>query len=299
LALTAPHYDFASRQAYHPQVKRCGDVASTQRLKCVSVEMADGTLIAPVVEATQRVAPSTIPLKSAEPARTSTHDNAPPSWLARLIVFPLLFIPWLILYEWIVYRGPAAGSFETYMPGERRWPIWQWTELLYVSPYLLVTLVPFVANTRKALRQFTLAGLIATVLVCLIFIFVPAYAPPRPFEPSGFLGRMMLWDRWMDRNNGAAAFPSFHVVWAFLGATVFAKRWPRIAPLCWIWATGVSASCVLTGMHSVIDVVAGFLVFVLTYHFAAPIFLVRLSGSRVGSARSRSHGALRRGLSDD
>jgi membrane-associated phospholipid phosphatase len=111
--------------------------------------------------------------------------------------------------------------------------------------------------------------------VCLIFVTVPAYAPPRPFEPSGFLGRMMLWDRAMDRNNGAAAFPSFHVVWAFLGAAVFAKRWPRIAPACWTWAAAVSASCVLTGMHSLLDIVAGFMVFLLTYYVAAPRILAR------------------------
>jgi hypothetical protein len=80
-------------------------------------------------------------------------------------------------------------------------------ELFYVSPYLLVTLVPFLATSRRVLRQFMVAGLIATVFVCLNFVTVPAYAPPRPFESSGFLGRMMLWDRWIDRNNGAAAFP--------------------------------------------------------------------------------------------
>jgi membrane-associated phospholipid phosphatase len=221
--------------------------------------MADGTLIA----------------RSAE--LTPDDSAAPPTWLARFIVFPLLFIPWLLVYEWVVYRGPIAGSFETYLPGEVHWPIWQWTELLYVSPYLLVTLVPFLATRRDVLRRFMTAGLIATVFVSLIFVFVPAYAPPRPFEPSGFLGKMMLWDRAMDRNNGTAAFPSFHVVWSFLGAAVFAARWPKIAPLCWIWAAAVSASCVFTGMHSLLDVIAGFGVFLLTYNVLAPKTLARIS----------------------
>jgi membrane-associated phospholipid phosphatase len=238
--------------------------------------MADGTLIAPVVQATPRVAAATSPHDFDEPLRPLHRDDAPPSWLARLIVFPVLFIPWLVVYEWVVYRGPAAGAFQTYLPGEWRWPVWQWMEVLYVSPYLLVTLAPLIARTRGVLRRFLAAGLIATVLVTLIFVTLPAYAPPRPFEPSGVLGRMMLWDRRMDLNNGAAAFPSFHVVWSFLGAAVFAKRWPRIAPLCWIWATGVSASCVFTGMHSLLDVVAGFLVYLLTYHFAAQRLLQRI-----------------------
>jgi membrane-associated phospholipid phosphatase len=72
---------------------------------------------------------------------------------------------------------------------------------------------------------------------------------------------------------------------------VFAKRWPRIAPLCWIWATGVSASCVLTGMHSLVDVVAGFFVYLLTYHFATPIILARFSAGRAGFARSAPLGS--------
>lgn len=235
--------------------------------------MADGTLIAPVVQATPRVAPKTSLPASDGPVRALDPGDAPPSWLARLIVFPVLFIPWLVVYEWVVYRGPAAGAFQTYLPGEWHWPVWQWMEVLYVSPYLLVTLAPFAATTRGVLRRFVTAGLIATVLVTLVFVTLPAYAPPRPFQPSGILGRMMLWDRMMDRENGAAAFPSFHVVWSFLGAAVFARRWPRIAPLCWTWATGVSASCIFTGMHSLLDVLAGFVVFLLTYHFAAPRLL--------------------------
>src|SRR4051812_34451875 len=112
--------------------------------------MTRGTAIA---EPSRSVLTDALPLSRTRNAGPDD-NHCPPSLAARLIVFPLLFIPWLILYEWVVYRGPARGSFETYMPGEWRWPIWQWTELLYVSPYLLVTLVPFVATTRRVLRQF-------------------------------------------------------------------------------------------------------------------------------------------------
>jgi len=82
---------------------------------------------------------------------------------------------------------------------------------------------------------------------------------------------MMLIERRLDRNNGTAAFPSFHVVWAFLGAAVFASRQQlsprgrRLAGAWWIWAALVAMSCVMTGMHSLTDVLAGFAVFVLTY----------------------------------
>lgn len=217
-------------------------------------------------------------------ALVAPDDDRSPALVHRLVVFPLLFIPWLVLYESVVYRGPAPGAFETYLPGEIRWPIWQWMELLYVSPYVLVTLAPLLATTNRVLRRFVVAGLIATAIVLTIFITVPAFAPPRPFQPTGLLGQLMLLDRFVDRNNGAAAFPSFHVVWSFLGAAVFAKRWPKSAPAWWAWASAVSASCVLTGMHSLADVVAGFVVFLATYHYVAAV--TWLTQRRVATPRS-------------
>jgi hypothetical protein len=74
----------------------------------------------------------------------------------------------------------------------------------------------------------------------------------------------------LDLNNGTAAFPSFHAFWAFLGASVFAARWPRWRYLAWTWATGVSLSCVFTGMHGAVDIVAGFALYLLTW-FHQPI----------------------------
>jgi membrane-associated phospholipid phosphatase len=192
-------------------------------------------------------------------------DTAPPNMWHRLLVFPLLFVPWLVMYEWVVYRGPAPGALRSYLPGEVQWPIWQWMEVLYFSPYVLVALAPLCAPTNRVLRRFIVAGGIATVLVFLMFLTLPVIAPPRPFQPSGILGQMMLYERAMDLNNGTAAFPSFHVVWAFLGAAVFAARWPRARFASWLWAALVAASCVLTGMHSLLDIVAGFAVFLLVY----------------------------------
>jgi membrane-associated phospholipid phosphatase len=235
------------------------------------------------------------PRRSAAPAADWTRhvlspddDLGTPSVWARLAIFPLVFIPWLVCYEYVVYRGPAHNAFSTYLPGELAWPIWQWTEVLYVSPYLIVTLAPFFAPTNRVLRRFVLAGLIATAIGHLIFLTVPAIAAPRPFTPTGILGQMMTWDRDMDLNNGTAACPSFHVLWSFLGAAVYAARFPRLRGVAYVWAAAVSASCVFTGMHSLIDVVAGYAFFLLVYNYA-PLFdraarLVRGSATPVGEA---------------
>jgi hypothetical protein len=211
-------------------------------------------------------------------------DSATPSVWHRLVVFPMLFVPWLVIYEWVVYRGPAAGALQSYLPGEAHWPIWQWMEVFYFSPYVLVTLAPFCAPTNRILRRFVIAGSVAMVLVFLMFVTIPVIAPPRPFHPSGVLGRMMLRERAMDLNNGTAAFPSFHVVWAFLGAAVYASRWPRLRVASWLWATLVAASCVLTGMHSLFDIVSGFGVFRVVYNYS--FFTRHLGGWLERSSRS-------------
>jgi hypothetical protein len=61
-------------------------------------------------------------------------DDRPPSVARRLSVLSFVFVPWLLLYEWVVYLGPSRHAFETYLPGEIGWPIWQWTEVFYISP---------------------------------------------------------------------------------------------------------------------------------------------------------------------
>jgi membrane-associated phospholipid phosphatase len=209
-------------------------------------------------------------------------DQRRPTPVSRLAVFPLLFVPWLILYESVVNLGPPPGAFQTFLPGELHWPIWQWMELLYVSPYVLVTLAPFVVTTNAQLRRFTLAGILATVIGHLVFVAIPAIAPPRPFEPHGLLGAMMRLDRDFDLNNGTAAFPSFHAFWAFLGASVFAARWPRWRYLAWAWAVGVSLSCVLTGMHGAVDVVGGFGLYFLAWLHRPILLALKRQASRLG-----------------
>ena len=63
-------------------------------------------------------------------------DNSLPSAWHRLLVFPLLFVPWLVMYEWVVY------ALACYLPDEVHWPIWQWTEVSATS-YWLTGLFPF------------------------------------------------------------------------------------------------------------------------------------------------------------
>jgi hypothetical protein len=57
------------------------------------------------------------------------------------------------------------------------------------------------------------------------------------------------------------AFPSFHVVWACIAASALGEgvRWKKA--IAWLWAILVAVSCATTGMHSLADIVAGFVAY--------------------------------------
>ncbi len=179
----------------------------------------------------------------------------------RVAAGVLVFVPWVAAYEVLAALGPSPDAVSAYLPAESAWPVWQWTELVYASTYLFVVSAPFVAKRSADLRRFALEGLLATALISFLFILVPLVAVPRAFEATGPLGRLLLFERSHDTSGNA--FPSFHVVWAFLAARAYASRWPRRRPLWLGIAVAIAASCVTTGMHAVADVLAAILVVLL------------------------------------
>ncbi|MBV9924576.1 MAG: prolipoprotein diacylglyceryl transferase [Acidobacteria bacterium] len=190
-----------------------------------------------------------------------------PTFADVISVYVLVLLPWLILYEAVRLIGVPKDAFVAYFPFEKYIPVYEATELVYASTYALVLLAPLVARTRRDLREFAIRGLFATGLVTLLFLVVPLVAPPRPFVPRGPLGELLTWERALD--TPAAAFPSFHVVWALLAARAYAARARSWRFVWWGWAVAVSLSCVTTGMHAVVDVAAGFVTFLFVTRFAA------------------------------
>jgi len=107
----------------------------------------------------------------------------------------------------------------------------------------------------------------------------------------------LIFDR--SHDGAAAAFPAYHVIWAFLAAEVVARK-PWLRRLWQLWAVLVGASCVTTGMHALIDVVAGFLVALGVFRMERLWTFLRNSTEaianswrewRVGPVRIINHGA--------
>ncbi len=174
-------------------------------------------------------------------------------------VYLLVFVPWFLLYEGVAALGIPVDAVNGYLPFENQIPVVEWTEVFYGGTYLFVLLVPFLPLSSQHLRSFALEGLIATGITISCFLLVPLIAIPREFVPTTFLGTLLSAERLND--TPAAAFPSFHVIWALLAAQSFTRALPRLRLLWWGFATLIAISCITTGMHSIIDLLGGILVY--------------------------------------
>jgi membrane-associated phospholipid phosphatase/protein-S-isoprenylcysteine O-methyltransferase Ste14 len=217
--------------------------------------------------------------------------------LERLRCYLTILLPWFVLYEAVIALGVPADAKPAYLPFESQLPVWPWTEIFYGSVYVVVALVPLVARTRHALRWFSSRALLSMVIVFPLYLAVPLIAPPRSFVPTGVLGNWLNFDRLHD--SAASAFPSYHVIWAFLAAEVMGRTpWQRRV---WgVWAVLVSASCVTTGMHAFVDVLAGLLIVWVVVRMERIWSFLRNSAEaianswrewRIGPVRIINHGA--------
>jgi protein-S-isoprenylcysteine O-methyltransferase Ste14 len=184
-------------------------------------------------------------------------DQSAPSARERIRCYLTLLLPWLLGYEAFVVIGIPPDAKVAYLPFEFRWPLLPWTGIFYASIYVVVVLVPLLARTRSNLRSFSQRGLLSMVVVFPLYLAVPFIAPARSFATTGLWEKLLNLDRSLD--TAAAAFPSYHVIWAFLAAEALGRT--RRQKWLWrTWALLVSASCLTTGMHALVDVLAGFLV---------------------------------------
>jgi protein-S-isoprenylcysteine O-methyltransferase Ste14 len=181
-------------------------------------------------------------------------------WISNDIisVYALVLLPWLIMYETIQFIGIPADHFSLAFNFEKQIPVVEWAELFYFSVYPMVLLFPVFLNSKSSLRKFSLQALYATGVCFLLYLVLPVTAEPRHFDGQSALGALLHFEQTVD--TPACAFPSFHVIWAFICAACYGKnKSTRIVLL--VWAALVSISCALTGMHSLADVAAGYFCF--------------------------------------
>ncbi len=213
--------------------------------------------------------------------------DGPPAIGERVAVFLWVFLPWLMVYYGVQTLGRPVDAFGTQLSFERDWPVWQWTELSYVSAYLFIPLTALLIRTRHALRRFAVQTALATVVIAVLWIVIPVVAVNRPFDPSGVWGRILAWEQ--THSQGVAAFPAFHVMWTLLAADGWSangrdsgnRSWRWIG---WTWAGLITLSCVTTGMHTVMEVAAAIISYPPLSHYEATWALIRTAVERLANA---------------
>ncbi|MBS1529972.1 MAG: prolipoprotein diacylglyceryl transferase [Bacteroidetes bacterium] len=187
-------------------------------------------------------------------------STSAPTVADRVNVIILVLIPWAVLYELFVFIGIPKDAIYTNLPFERQLPVIEWSEIFYELPYIMVLIIPFILVTRLQVRSFIIDVWWAMGFVFFMYVAFPFAVHQRDFVPTNALGRLIYWERRYD--GGIAAFPSFHVAWAFFISKYFSARFG----LKWFWqllAILISLSCIANSSHSVADVIAGFLIYAL------------------------------------
>ncbi len=211
----------------------------------------------------------------------------PPTWPERAAVYLWVLLPWLLAYFAVQTLGRPPDAFGTALPFEQSWPVWQWTEALYASAYAVVPLTPLLVHESRNLRRFAIQGVISTLVVTLCWLVVPVVAVNRPFAPAHAVGQLLAFEQ--RTSSGVAAFPAFHVLWSLLAAQALASnsvaggtRWWR--RLAWSWAGLVTLSCLTTGAHTVIEVVAALLLYAVLRDLSAIWSVIRSRTERLANS---------------
>jgi len=177
-----------------------------------------------------------------------------PDLADRISVCILALLPWYVVYEAINELGPWRDAFPVATAWDSRIPVISWTEPVYFLAYPIVIIAPFVAMRRRDLRELTIRAWIATAGSALCYLVLPTAFEKKPV-PASWLAPMLEWERAFDAPN--THFPAFHAIWVMLTMDVYARAFPRTRALHWPIVLAVAASCVTTGMHAIVDVLAG------------------------------------------
>lgn len=191
----------------------------------------------------------------------SVPENLPiqAQFIDRFSGYCFVLLPWLILYELVIFIGVSSNSISTYLPFEFAIPVIEWTELFYLLVYPYVVCLPLILQTKQQIRSFIITGLMNICIGIYLQLIFPLIAQPKEFIPTTFLGDILLHERDFDGPSGA--FPSFHVSWAFISAYFYTGRFTQLKILFYLLSIFISISCITTGMHSLIDVVGGYVLF--------------------------------------
>jgi len=137
--------------------------------------------------------------------------------------------------------------------------VWIYHTLL---PGIVGTMFLLVKSRNIFLTTFW-AGVLATVIIHIIYILFPSFYPRPDLIPSTLSEELVALSYLID--NSSNTFPSGHVAfsWLMFWGAMFSKKVKEtmgLRRLYLLWALGVSMSTLAIKMHYIIDVIGGFCV---------------------------------------
>ena len=140
-------------------------------------------------------------------------------------------------------------------------PRWIWA---YQSVYLLLAIVPWMATTRRELRQYARGFLVLSAVGFAFFLLLPIRGPRPDTDAAGFMFRVLR-----SYDQPVNCFPSLHVGLAVY-TVLFGARLARdrmtvstrraVVSLAWLWTTLIAYAALATKQHYALDLPAGALV---------------------------------------
>jgi hypothetical protein len=165
-------------------------------------------------------------------------------------------------------------------------------ELMYDSLTLQMTYIPLILialGRFERVRDYYFLLLLTALIGYSFYYFFPTTAPASMIESPDFseaqratglkFNQIHQYINPTTVEGGLIAFPSFHVIWAWLCAWLVRD---------WVWAfralllfnTGIAISCVLLGWHYVLDLIAS-IALISAVHYIYPYFRHPQSSSPV------------------
>lgn len=224
-------------------------------------------------------------------------DSSAPAFSKKLAAVVLVYLPWLLLYEFFIIFGQSLHPVSLPFTLEHSVPFLPITEIFYGGTYLIAVATPLLIKTNLRLRSFIISGMTATILGILVFIAVPVEIPPYLHGTETALLKIIDYERHADATT--AALPSFHFIWAVLCCYALYKERILSKLAASVIAFSIGFSCISLRMHLIIDIIAALpIAFISIYHNQAWKFILKMTELvanswkewRVGKIRIINHG---------
>jgi protein-S-isoprenylcysteine O-methyltransferase Ste14 len=172
----------------------------------------------------------------------------------RMAVLISVFIPSLTILYFISSIKNLHGPIYAYTTLDEIFPVYEWTKIIYFSSFLLVLLVPFLANSSRNLREFSISFLISTGFITMAVIVNPFTVRHKTILTPDLLGLFVN------------SFPVFCIIFPFLALRFYNRQMPSLKILWWVITILITLSCITSGIYSVLDVIFSVIIVLIVFY---------------------------------